>query len=86
MLILDMIDVLPPMRKYRYDTCRILLMKCYIDNSVRLQSCIRNINNGLFGPLSLTVLLCHHRQCWRGRALLTAGRATRGRNWPMPLG
>jgi hypothetical protein len=39
-----MIEVLPPLGKYKYDTWRILLMKCYIDNSVRLQSCIQNIN------------------------------------------
>jgi hypothetical protein len=43
-LILDMIEVLPPMGKYKYDTWRILLVKCYIDNSVRLRSCIQNIN------------------------------------------
>jgi hypothetical protein len=44
-LILDMIEVLPPLKKYKYDTCRILPMKCYIDNSVRLRSYIRNVNN-----------------------------------------
>jgi hypothetical protein len=44
-LILDMIEVIPPLRKYKYDTWRILPVKCYIDNSVRLWSCIRNINN-----------------------------------------
>jgi hypothetical protein len=43
-LILDMIDVLPPLRKYKYDTWRILLVKCYIDNFVCLRSCIRNVN------------------------------------------
>jgi hypothetical protein len=31
MLILDMIEVLPPLGKYKYDTSRILSMKCYID-------------------------------------------------------
>jgi hypothetical protein len=40
-----MIEVLPPLEKYKYDTWRILPVKCYIDNSVRLWSCIRNINN-----------------------------------------
>jgi hypothetical protein len=45
MLILDMIEVLPPMGKYKYDTQRIHTVKCYIDNSVRLWSCIRNINS-----------------------------------------
>jgi hypothetical protein len=39
-----MIEILSPMGKYKYDTWRILLVKCYIDNSVRLQSCIWNIN------------------------------------------
>jgi hypothetical protein len=43
-LVLDMIEILPPLEKYKYDTWRILLMKCYINNFVRLRSCIRNIN------------------------------------------
>jgi hypothetical protein len=43
-LVLDMIEILPCMGKYKYDTWRILPVKCYIDNSVRLRSCIRNIN------------------------------------------
>jgi hypothetical protein len=46
-LLLDMIEILPPLGKYKYDTYRILLMKCYIDNSMRLWSYIRNINKGL---------------------------------------
>jgi hypothetical protein len=44
MLILDMIEVLSPLRKYKYDTWRILPVKCYIDNFVCLHSCIRNVN------------------------------------------
>jgi hypothetical protein len=44
-LVLDMIEVLPPLGRYKYDTRRILPMKCYIHNSVRLRSCIKNINN-----------------------------------------
>jgi hypothetical protein len=44
-LVLDMIEILPPLGKYKYDTLRILPVKYYIDNSVRLRSCIRNINN-----------------------------------------
>jgi hypothetical protein len=44
MLVLDMIEILPPLRKYKYDTWRILAVKCYIDSSVRLRSCIRNVN------------------------------------------
>jgi hypothetical protein len=43
-LVLDMIEILPPLRKYKYHTWRILLVKCYIDNFVRLRSCIRNVN------------------------------------------
>jgi hypothetical protein len=39
-----MIEMLPPLGKYKCNTRRILSMKCYIDNSVRLWSCIRNIN------------------------------------------
>jgi hypothetical protein len=35
MLVLDMIEILPPLRKYKYDTWRILLVKCYIDNFMR---------------------------------------------------
>jgi hypothetical protein len=43
-LVLDMIEILSPLGKYKYDTWRILPMKCYIDNSVRLQSYIQNVN------------------------------------------
>jgi hypothetical protein len=39
-----MIEILPPLGKYKYDTWRILPVKCYIDNSVRLRSYIRNVN------------------------------------------
>jgi hypothetical protein len=46
-LVLDMIEILRPLGKYKYDTWRILPMKCYIDNFMRLQSCIRNINRHL---------------------------------------
>jgi hypothetical protein len=42
-----MIGVLPPMGKYKCDAWRILLVKCYIDNSVRLRICIRNVNRRL---------------------------------------
>jgi hypothetical protein len=44
MLVLDMIEIHPPLAKYKYDTWSILPVKCYIDNFVRLQSCIRNVN------------------------------------------
>jgi hypothetical protein len=43
-LVLDMIEILPPWGKYKYDTWRILLVKCYINNSMHFQSCIRNVN------------------------------------------
>jgi hypothetical protein len=39
-LVLYMIEILPPLGKYKYNTWRILLMKCSIDNSMRLWSCI----------------------------------------------
>jgi hypothetical protein len=44
MLVLDMIEILPPLGKYKYDTWRILPVKCYIDNSMCLWSYIRNVN------------------------------------------
>jgi hypothetical protein len=44
MLVLDMIEIHPQLGKYKYDTWRILPVKCYIDNYVRLRSCIRNVN------------------------------------------
>jgi hypothetical protein len=43
-LVLDMIEILPPLQKYKYDTWRILPVKCYIDNFVRLRSYIRNVS------------------------------------------
>jgi hypothetical protein len=46
-LVLDMIEILPPFGKYKYDTWRILSVKCYIDNSICLRSCIRNVNKHL---------------------------------------
>jgi hypothetical protein len=48
MLVLDMIEILPPLEKYKYDNWRILPVKCYIDNSLRLRSWIRNVNNHYF--------------------------------------
>jgi hypothetical protein len=44
MLVLDMIEILAPLGKYKYDMWRILPVKCYIDNSVHLRSCIQNVN------------------------------------------
>jgi hypothetical protein len=36
-----MIEILPPLRKYKNDNWRILPVKCYINNSMRLRSCIK---------------------------------------------
>jgi hypothetical protein len=44
MLVLNMIEILPSLGKYKYDTWRILLVKCYIDNFMRLWSYIGNVN------------------------------------------
>jgi hypothetical protein len=41
-LVLDMIKLLPPLGLNKYDTWRILLVKCYIDNFAHLWSRIRN--------------------------------------------
>jgi hypothetical protein len=49
MLLLDMIEILPPLGKYKYNTQRIFPVKCYIDNLMCLWSCIRNVNNNLSG-------------------------------------
>jgi hypothetical protein len=53
-----MIEILPPLGKYKYDTWRILPVKCYIDNSMCLRSCIRNINRHFW------------RHCWGGSQCL----------------
>jgi hypothetical protein len=42
-----MIEILPPLGKYKYDTWRIVPVKCYIDNSVCLRSYKRNVNKEL---------------------------------------
>jgi hypothetical protein len=43
-LVLHMIEIIPPLEKYKYDIWRILPVMCYIDNYVRLRSFIRNVN------------------------------------------
>jgi hypothetical protein len=43
-LVLDTIETLPPLGKYKYDTWRIHPVKCYINNYVHLRSCKRNIS------------------------------------------
>jgi ribonuclease HI len=45
MLVLDVIEIIPHLGKYKYDTWRILPVKCYTDNYVCLRSYIRNINS-----------------------------------------
>jgi hypothetical protein len=45
-LVLDMIEILHPLGKYKYDTWRILSVKFCINNCMRLRSCIRNVNKG----------------------------------------
>jgi hypothetical protein len=47
-LVLDMIEIIHPFGKCKYDTWRILLVKCYIDNYVHLRSCIRSVNSVLY--------------------------------------
>jgi hypothetical protein len=79
MLVLDMLEILPHLGKYKYNTWRILPVKCYIDKSMCLWSCIRNVNRyWVLGspamlPLEESVvsrLLGHNRRpavpgCWR---------------------
>jgi hypothetical protein len=57
-LVLDMIEILPPLRKYKYDTWIKIPVKCYIDNSVCLRSYIRNVSKHFW----------HH--CWGGSQYL----------------
>jgi hypothetical protein len=62
MLVLGMIKILPPLGKYKYDTWRILSVKCYIDC---LRSCIRNVNKHFWcrcrggGQYLLSVYILH---------------------------
>jgi hypothetical protein len=49
-LVLDMMEILPTLGKYKYHTWRILPVMCYIDNSVRWRSCIRNVNKYFWRP------------------------------------
>jgi hypothetical protein len=44
-LVLDMIEIINPLGADKYDTWRILLVKCYIDNFVHLRSCIRTLTS-----------------------------------------
>jgi hypothetical protein len=62
-----MIGILPPLGKYKYGTWRILPMKCYIDNFVRLQSCISNVNTYNKDKTSLTQIRFDGVVLWLGR-------------------
>jgi hypothetical protein len=53
-----MIEILPPLEKYKYDTWRILLVKCYIDNSMHLRSYIQNVDKHFY------------LRCWGGSQYL----------------
>jgi hypothetical protein len=57
-LVLNVIEILHPLGKYKYDTWRKLSVKCYIDNSVRWRSGMRNIN-GVLPWQWLYILLVH---------------------------
>jgi hypothetical protein len=57
-LVLDMIEIISPLGKYKYNTWRILPVKCYIDNFVHLWGCIRNVNKHFW------------RRCWGGSQYL----------------
>jgi hypothetical protein len=52
-LVLDIIEILPPLGKYKYDTRRMLPVKCYIDNFVHMRSCISNVNTPQMQPNAL---------------------------------
>jgi hypothetical protein len=67
-LVLDMIEILPLLGKYKYDTWRILPVKCYIDSSVCLWSCIRNFNRA-----SLKDLNPDTTSASKGRCFLISG-------------
>jgi hypothetical protein len=57
MLVLVVIEILPPLGKYKYDSWRILPVKWYIDNSVRLRRCIRNVYT-LEAKFNTLILCC----------------------------
>jgi hypothetical protein len=54
-----MIELLSLLGLNKYDTSRILPVKCYIDNFVCLQSCIRNINSCVLGHTGMGTM--HHQ-------------------------
>jgi hypothetical protein len=66
-LVLDMIEILPPLGKHKYDTWRMLPVKCYIDNYVRLWSCIRNVNKcGGDKEMEESIFICEELQGFDG--------------------
>jgi hypothetical protein len=63
-LVLDMIQILPPLGKYKYDTWRILPVKCYINNFVRLWSYIRNVNRASLIDLNTDTTSVSKAKCF----------------------
>jgi hypothetical protein len=61
-----MIEVLPPLGKYKYDTWRILLLKCYIDNSV----CYRGGSQYLLSGYIRNANKHFWHYCWGGSQYL----------------
>jgi hypothetical protein len=51
MLVLNMIEILPPLEKYKYDTWRILPVKCYIENSVHFEELHKKCQQAFLVPL-----------------------------------
>jgi hypothetical protein len=59
-----MIEILPPLEKYKYNTWKILPVKCYIDNFICLWSCIQNIMSKPTTMIrSFVVLISKWRTC-----------------------
>jgi hypothetical protein len=59
-----MIEILPPLGKYKYDTWRILPVKCYINNFVRLWSYIRNVNRASLIDLNTDTTSVSKAKCF----------------------
>jgi hypothetical protein len=74
-LVLDMIEILPPLEKYKYNTLRILPVKCYIDNFVCLQCYIQNVNSAGGVPRGphWSRQACPYAFCHGGRQRPTLG-------------
>jgi hypothetical protein len=46
-----MIEILPPLEKYKYDTWRILPVTCYIDNNCALAELHKKHQQAFLAPL-----------------------------------